>query len=501
MVKFYITTAIGYVNDKPHLGHALELIQGDVISRYRRLLGDDVFFLTGTDEHGSKIAKAAEELKINYKEFVETNSKKFKELTKILNISNDYFIRTTNKKIHWPAVYKIWQKLENNGDLYKAKYEGLYCVGHEAFIKKSELKEGVCPDHQTKPEKIEEENYFFRLTKYKNEIKKLVSLNRIKILPDWRKNEVLNLIKDSEDISFSRPRKDLKWGIPVPNDPEHTIYVWADALTNYLSAIGFGDNSDRFEKFWPADIHLIGKDILRFHAIIWPAMLLACNLELPKAIYVHGFITVDGQKMSKTIGNVIDPFYLTKKYGEDPVRYYLLKEIPSYEDGDFSYKKFELRYNSDLANNLGNLISRTASLIEKYFNGRIGFSKKYIFKDINEKMAEAKKSYQENIDNFRLHLALDNVLSLANLANSLIEEHKPWTLSNRPKHFQEIMNNLMAIILSITILLNPFLPKTAEKILKTFSAESIINKFNLPEKFNFKIKNLTRIFPKIRTSQ
>jgi len=494
MSKFFITTAIDYTNSKPHIGHALEKIQADVLARYHRLKGDDTFFLTGTDEHGLKIAKAAENAGLDYQEFVDQNAESFQELTKILNISNDYFIRTTNKEVHWPAVHKIWKKLKANGDLYKAKYQGLYCVGHEAFIKKSELKGGICPDHKIKPEKIEEENYFFKLTKYKDEVRKLIWLDKIKILPEYRKNEVLNLIKDSEDVSFSRPSKDLKWAIPVPDDSEHGIYVWADALTNYLSAVGYTNETPQFKKFWPPDVQLIGKDILRFHAIIWPAMLLAANLELPKAIYVHGFITIEGEKMSKTIGNVVDPFKVVKEYGTDPLRFYLLREIPSYDDGDFSYKKFEMRYNSDLANNLGNLISRTATLINKYFNGYLSFSEKFVFDEVNKKILETWNLYDENINEFKLHTALDNVFSLVSFANLFVDEHKPWSLSDRPEHLNEIMVNLMKIILNIAWLLSPFLPETADKILGIFGAREKIRNW---DGYNFEIKKADILFPKI----
>lgn len=338
MNKFYITTAIAYTNAPPHIGHALELIETDALARHHRMLGDETFFLTGTDEHGAKIARAAESDGRKPQEFTDSIAAKFAELAKVLNISNDFFIRTTDRTNHWPGVLKIWEVIKAGGDLYKGEYEGLYCVGHEAFIKKSDLVDDVCPDHQTKPEKIKEENFFFKLSKYKAQLKKAYENGVIKIKPASRTNEILAMLEDSEDISFSRPSKDLKWGIPVPGDDTQTIYVWADALTNYISAIGYGRNDD-FKKFWPADVQVIGKDILRFHAIIWPAMLLSAGLELPKSLFVHGFITVEGQKMSKTIGNVIDPVELIKKYGIDPVRYFLLREIPSSEDGDFSYKK------------------------------------------------------------------------------------------------------------------------------------------------------------------
>ncbi|MEK7579827.1 MAG: methionine--tRNA ligase [Patescibacteria group bacterium] len=471
MSKFYITTAIDYTNDRPHLGHALEKVQADVLARYHRLRGDDVFFLTGTDEHGAKIVKAAKLAGKEPKEFVDEISEYFKNLLKELNISNDDFIRTTDQKRHWPAVQKFWKKLKDNGDLYKAKYEGLYCIGHEAFIKKSELKNGLCPDHQIEPEKIKEENYFFKLSKYKDKIRDLISEDKIKIQPQFRKDEVLNLLKESEDVSFSRPRKDLEWGIPVPDDSEHTIYVWTEALQNYISAINYGEESFQLKDLWPADIHLIGKDILRFHAIIWPAMLLAAGLETPKSIYVHGFITIDGQKMSKTIGNVIDPFQLVKRYGVDPVRYYLLREIPSYEDGDFSIQKFEARYNADLANNLGNLVSRVVALIEKSFNSSFAYHRKFVSKEIDDKVIETWKKYNQNISEFKLHIALESIFSLIDFANSYVDEHKPWSLADNPEHLNEVITNLIVILLNIAWLLKPFLPQTSDRIFEIIGAD------------------------------
>ena len=325
------------------MGYALEIIQADVFARYRRILGEEVFFLTGTDEHGAKVTKAAEKEGKSPKEFVDKISGEFRELKEVLNLSNDDFIRTTDEKRHWPIVKKVWQKLKENGDIYKKKYQGLYCVGCEAFITKKDLIDGKCKIHQKEPEIVEEENYFFRLSKYSKKIEEIIEKDEVKIIPEERKNEMLSFIGQGlEDVSFSRPRKDLKWGIPVPDDESQTIYVWADALINYISALG-GFEKGEFKEFWPPDIHFLGKDILRFHATIWLGMLLSLGLELPKNIFVHGFITSNGQKMSKSLGNVIDPFELVKKYGADAVRYFLLREIPPTEDGDFTYEKFEAK--------------------------------------------------------------------------------------------------------------------------------------------------------------
>jgi len=326
--KFYVTTAIDYVNAAPHIGHALEKIQADVLARLARTSNDEVYFLTGADEHGSKIFKAANEAKNKPQEFVDKNSTLFKELKSQLNLSWNDFIRTTDRERHWPAVAKLWKKLAEMGDLYQKKYKGLYCVGHEAFVTEKDLTDGKCADHQKEPELIEELNWFFKLSKYSDRIKKIIETDEIIIRPISRKNEMLSFInRGLEDVSFSRPSKDLPWGIPVPGDESQNIYVWADALTNYLSAIGYESSKFNFDKYWPANVHVIGKDILRFHAAIWPGMLLSAGLALPKAIYVHGFITIDGRKISKSVGNIIAPSTLVDKYGSDAVRYYLLREI------------------------------------------------------------------------------------------------------------------------------------------------------------------------------
>ncbi|MCK4525214.1 MAG: methionine--tRNA ligase, partial [Candidatus Andersenbacteria bacterium] len=361
--KFYITSSIAYANAAPHIGFAMEICQADVLARYHQMKGDDVFFLSGMDENGSKAKKTAQEKGRNTQEFVNEISAKFQLLLDTLNISNNDFIRTTDQKRHWPAAQKLWNKLVETGDIYKGSYEGYYCVGCEAYLTEKDLVDGKCPNHQKAPEKIKEENYFFKLSKYSDQIREKIESDELEILPESRKNEILSMIKGGlRDVSFSRPKTVLDWGVPVPNDKTQTMYVWCDALTNYISALGYENNSEKFQKYWPADIHVIGKDILRFHTAIWPAMLLSIGLPLPKKIFVHGFITSDGKKMSKSVGNVIDPFEVIDKYGVDALRYYLLKEIPSGGDGDFSYKRFEELYQADLANGIGNLTARIITL-------------------------------------------------------------------------------------------------------------------------------------------
>ena len=477
MKKFYITTSIAYTNAPPHIGFVLELLQADALARYHRILKDDVFFLTGTDEHGIKVARAAEKENKTPQEFVDTIAAKFKALKNILNLSNNDFIRTSDKKRHFPVVKEIWLEFKNNGDLYKKKYNGLYCSGCEAFITKKDLIDGKCPIHQKPPEKIEEENYFFRLSKYSKQIEKIIKEEEIKIIPRNRKKEMLNFIKNGlEDISFSRPKEKLKWGVPVPDDNTQTIYVWADALVNYISGLGYKDNP-KFKKYWPPDVQCIGKDIQKFHAIIWPAMLLSLKLPLPKLILVHGFITVDGQKMSKSLGNVIDPFYLVEKYSSlislpvttDALRYFLLSQISPTEDGDFTYEKFEEKYNSDLAGGLGNLISRIITMAVKS-------NYKYQMPDFNQTQnSKVKiminkicKDYHKALGDFKFNEALFTIWKLISFCDKYIEKTRPW---EKTKNQKQIINDLLISIDQIAKLLQPFLPETSEKIKKQIKSK------------------------------
>lgn len=496
--KFYITTAIAYTNAEPHIGFALELLQADVIARYSRLTGKDTWFLTGTDEHGAKVARAAKSADKDPQGFTDELAGRFKKLTSALNISNDDFIRTSDRVRHWPACQKIWKQIYDKGDLYKKNYEGLYCLGHEAFIKKSELEDGLCSLHKTEPEKIKEENWFFKMTKYKNEIKRLIESDELKLIPTIRKSEILNLLDDVEDISFSRPSKDLKWGIPVPDDPTQIMYVWTDALTNYISALGYADPPDggeKLKKYWPADVHLVGKDILRFHAMIWPAMLLSAGLPLPKAIYIHGFVTADGEKMSKTIGNVVNPFDVIEKYGAEVVRYFLLREIPSGGDGDFSCKKLEERYNGDLANGLGNLVQRILTLIDDKLDGELIYKEELISKEVKDKINERFGTYKANIENFSLHEAVANIWELISFADKYMDDRKPWAvIKHDEKEFLEIMTNLVAIIYNVAWMLLPFMPETADKIFETFGADK--NAGTL-ENYKFIVKKGGILFPRL----
>ncbi|MCK4918904.1 MAG: methionine--tRNA ligase [Candidatus Pacebacteria bacterium] len=502
--KFYITTSIAYANAAPHIGYALEVVQADALARYHRLQDDDVFFLSGTDENGTKIKKTAEEKGMETQDFVDQNSEKFKELLEKLNVSNNDFIRTTDKKRHHPAVQKIWEKLVASGDIYKDSYEGYYCVGCEAYLTEKDLTDGKCPNHQKEPEKIKEENYFFRLSKYGKEIQEKIENDEFEILPKSRKNEILNVIKSGlRNISFSRPKSVLDWGVPVPGDENQTMYVWCDALTNYISALSYGCHSEPvegslFQKYWPADIHVIGKDILRFHAAIWPAMLLSAGLPLPKKLLVHGFITSDGQKISKSLGNVIDPLEVAEKYGVDALRYYLLKEIPSGGDGDFSFARFEEVYKSDLQNGLGNLVSRTLTLAEKYFNNKVpnidikktGQAETYSKNNENRTFSSNRiglkkvwESIENNIDEFKLDKVLGLIVSFGDIKkedingvipklNNYIDYSQPWKLIKEDKEKTAIVvYNLLESLRQIAWMIRPFLPKTSDKIFAQLFAD------------------------------
>ena len=438
--KFYLTSSIAYTNALPHLGYALELVQADVLARYHRLTDNDVFFLTGTDEHGAKIVRAAKEAGKTPQKFTDEISQKYKELTKALNLSNDDFIRTTDQKRHWPGVQKVWLAIKEKGDLYKKKYKGLYCVGCEAFVKEKDLVGGKCPIHEQKPEIIEEENYFFRLSKYATAVKEKITNGEIKIIPEGRKNEIISFINQGvEDISCSRSRTNLKWGIPVPDDDSQTIYVWFEALINYLFP----------KKYWPADVQCLGKDIFRFHALWWPAMLLSLGMDLPKTILVHGFINSAGQKMSKSLGNVVDPFELVKKYGADAVRFFLLREIPSTEDGDFTEEKFVERYNGDLASGLGNLVARVVTLAQKFEVKN--------FKDFAIDFSIPKNFWEE----FNFGAYLRTVWGFIGVCDKYIEDNRLWEGNKN-----QGVESLLYAIDKIAELLRPFLPETSEKILK-----------------------------------
>lgn len=454
---FFISTAIDYPSYFPHCGHALEKIQADVLARYKRLQEFDVHFSTGLDEHGLKIQRSAKQANKTPQEFVDEMSEYFKDLCKILNISNNDFIRTTEKR-HIEVSQKIFEKIYKKGDIYKGKYKGLYCIDCESFYLSKDLKDGKCPIHGKGLEEIEEETYFFRMGKYQKRILEHIKKNKDFIIPQSRRNEILNRLKEPlQDLSISR--KTVEWGISLPMDKEFTLFVWVDALINYLTTIGYPDS--KFKKFWPADVHVIGKDIIWHHSVIWSSLLLSAELPLPKKIFTHGFITSEGQKMSKSLGNIVDPFELVKKYGTDPVRYYLLREFASTEDGDFSIKRFEERYNADLANGLGNLVSRVLTLSEKAKSvksrGR---------GELAKKIKLTQKNYQKAMEEIKFHEALESIWQLISFCDEFIEKTKPWQLiKSQPEKFKQVISELLIVLKEVADLLKTFMPETSEKIL------------------------------------
>jgi len=461
MKKLFISTSIPYVNAAPHLGHALEFVQADVLARYHRAIGDEVFFLSGSDENSLKNVRSAEKAGVPVMELVTANYQKFFDLKESLNISFDDFIRTTEER-HLKGAQKLWTACDK--DIYKKKYSGLYCVGCEEFYKEEELVDGLCPDHKVKPELIEEENYFFKLSNYQDEIKEIIEKDIVKIIPLERKNEVLSFINSGlQDFCISRTSERAKgWGIDVPNDSTQKMWVWFDALSNYIDALGYGEDSDKFKEFWQNNefkTHVIGKGIIRFHAVYWLAMLLSAGISLPKTIFVHGYLTVDNQKMSKSIGNVVDPQELVKKYGSEGVRYFLLREIPATGDGDFTYEKFEKRYNSDLASGLGNLFSRTLAMVVK-----AGLDKEFEIKPNNlfiEKNKEIEEKVAEKFIQF--NETLMDIWELVSFCDKYIEEEKPWEVTDIIKQ-RKIFSNLIYSLNNISKMIEPFLPSTSQKM-------------------------------------
>ncbi len=503
--KFYITSSIAYANSGPHLGYAYEVILADIIARYKRQNKIETLFTTGTDEHGDKIIRSAQKAGMGPQAFVDGNVLKFKELDEKMNISYDLFSRTSDKKNHWVGAQTFWAKLLSSGDIYKGIYKGLYCVGCESFITEKELIKGNCPNHDTPPEEIEEENYFFKLSKYTKEIKEKIISDELEIIPIVRKNEILNLLDEGlHDISISRPEGSIPWGVPVPNEKGQMMYVWFEALINYISILGFGKKDDKdFKIFWPADVHIVGKDILRFHSAIWPAMLLSAKIELPRKILVHGFITSNGKKMSKSIGNVIDPISFIEEHSVESLRYYLSREISPFEDGDFTEERFIETYNANLANGLGNLISRTLKMSEQYFDGDISHKiddvpLKHEFKTIGSFNKIESFSipytihnnilpiYHKEMDSFSINIAADEIWRLIGILDGYITEYEPFKLIKKDKDKTEnIIWNVLFGLYYIQQMLYPFMPETSEKIKKLICAS--LDENGIPVSFKTKL--------------
>lgn len=471
--KFYITTPIYYTNAKPHIGHAYTTIACDVLARWNRLQGKKVFFLTGTDEHGAKIQKKAQEEGKDPQEFVDGFAEIFQGLWKQLNISNDGFIRTTSEN-HKAAVQKVLQALFDNGSIYKGSYRGLYCVGCEQFKSENELVDGKCPDHNTVPEEMEEECYLMKMSKWQDTLIEKIKSDEFKIQPYRYKREILSFLESQklEDVSISR--KNLKWGIPLPFDTEHTTYVWIDAFLNYLTGLGWDGDVKNIPEMWPADVEMIGKDILRVHATIWTATLLNLGIELPKSFVVHGHIQSGGKKMSKSLGNVIAPEEMLERFGVDGTRYLLMNGGTFGDDLDLTMERMTEKYNADLANGLGNLVSRVVKLSEKISIEVVEFELARTLLDNGEQMVK------KQIDDFKIDFALALIFAQVRSANKFIEDNKPWELAKTDEaKFVEVMKKLNLDLAAIAELLIPFLPETSEKIkiaLKTKKAEPLFQR-------------------------
>ena len=474
--KFYISTPIYYPSSNFHIGHCYTTVIADCIARYKRLCGYDVYFQTGTDEHGQKIENKAREAGVSPKEYVDEIILNAKDLWKSLNITYDYFIRTTDSN-HVVAVQKIFEKLYNQGDIYKGDYTGLYCTPCESFWTESQLVSGKCPDCGRDVHMIKEEAYFFKLSKYADKLVDFYDKHPNFLLPVSRKNEMINnFIKPGlQDLCVSRTS--FKWGIPVTFDPDHVIYVWIDALANYITSLGYPDKlDDKFARYWPCDLHLVGKEIVRFHAIIWPCILMALDLPLPKQIFGHGWLIVDGGKISKSLGNYKDPREYINAYGVDAVRYFVLREVPFGSDGNFSEEALVNRINGDLANVLGNLVNRTISMANKYFGGKI--SNKQSYEEDQEFLnciASLRDKVDESMNNYEINICLGNIFDVLRRSNKYVDETMPWTLykNNDLERLETVLYNLLYSIKVCTTFLRPFIPDTCDEIFKQLNLDFI----------------------------
>lgn len=474
MSKFYITTPIYYPNANPHLGHAYTTTLVDILARYHRLRGDETYFLTGVDENSEKIIRAARIAGEQPDAYRDAYVQRFLKLFERLDVSYDQFIRTSDQRAHWPGAQEMWRRLVAAGDIEKRSYKGLYCVGHEAFVTEKDLVDGRCPDHGEAPEVLEEANYFFKLSRYTAALREKILSGEFQVLPQTRRNEILALLERGlEDVSFSRPADKVSVGVPVPGDPEQRIYVWCDALVNYISALGFGrEDRSLFARFWPADAHVIGKDILRFHAAIWPAMLLSAKLPLPKRLVVHGFITSGGKKMSKTLGNVIDPHELISEYGAEAVRFFLARHISPFEDGDLTLEAFKDVYNADLANGIGNLISRIMKMAATY-----DVKEPFVPLKGEHLILKIERELQSHMDAFEINRALEKIMLFCKAVDLSIAETKPYErIKTDPEKARETIAILLSRLVQLAKWLRPFLPETSEQI------TSLIRENRMPEK-------------------
>jgi methionyl-tRNA synthetase len=477
--KFYLTTAIDYVNDRPHVGHAYEKIAADAIVRYKRLSGFDTRFLMGTDEHSVNVERAARAQGLEPLAYCDRMADVFRRVWKRLDISNDDFIRTTEPR-HARSVQALFRRIADAGDVYKGKYEGFYCVSCERFYPEKDLVDGKCPTHKTEARHLSEENYFFRLSKYQEPLIAHYRAHPDFLFPDIRKNEIVNVIEGGlEDISVSRASG--TWGIPFPDDPAHTVYVWFDALINYLSGVGFPDADGDFARYWPADLHVIGKDITRFHCIIWPAMLLSAGIPLPLRILGHGFVNFEGEKLSKSLGNIVDPLEVVERWGADALRYYLLKEVPLFRDGDFTWELFIQRYNADLANDWGNLFTRTVSMVHRYREGKLADAGPT--DGVEELITQAIRDYRSAMDGYRIDGGIEAAWGLIRRANRLVEERAPWNLAKDPARAGELdslLATLARVLAHAALLLIPVMPAKARLVWETLRLSPGFDAARLP---------------------
>jgi methionyl-tRNA synthetase len=457
MAKYYITTTIPYVNGALHLGHAMEYCEADTLARYRQSLGDDVLFSVGTDENGLKNLEKAREAGISPKEYVDGMLPQFNDVLNGYNIRPGRMIRTSDP-IHAQRVQIIWENLKDY--IYKGSYTGYYCVGCEEYKTETEFKEnnGICPDHNRPYDTLNEENYFFKLSAFSDDIKTAIESETMKVVPDSKKNEILSLIDSGlTDLSVSRPSDKLGWGIPVPGDDSQTVYIWFEALMNYITLLGYPENDD-FKKYWPAEVQILGKGVLRFHAAIWPAILMGLGIDLPKELFVHHYVMINGGKMSKSLGNSVAPLDVVRIFGTDSARYYLLRHVPSYHDGDFSWVKMFNAYTDDLVNGLGNTVSRTAAMVSKYLGGEL----KGIPEDRHDE-----HPYEQALANYRFDKALEWIWNILDGVNRFIEQTKPWVLAKDPKeaeHLRSVLNDAVSDLRQVASLLAPFMPQTASDI-------------------------------------
>lgn len=496
---FYITTAIDYVNASPHIGTAYEKIAADFVARSRRLLGCDTRFLMGNDEHSVNVARAAAEQGMSPHAYCDQMETRFRQVWEHLNISFDDFIRTTEVR-HAKAVRHLFETIHATGDIYKGKYKGYYCESCEAFKVEKELENGLCPLHRREPRWLEEENYFFALSRFQERLRQHIQEHPEFVQPEIRRNEVMNVIESGlEDISVSR--SGVEWGIPLPIDPSHVVYVWFDALINYVSALEYPeDPHGTFRRFWPCDLHVIGKDITRFHCIIWPAMLMSAGVVLPKTVWAHGFVSVNGERLSKTLGNIIPPETVTARFGVDGFRYLFLREVPFNRDGDFSWEAYSDRYNADLANDLGNLLSRTLAMVKRYCDGNVPPLRVDDPADtpLLETLQSVVRDYLVHIESFAIHNALATTWSIIQQANRYIEDNKPWELAKSAEkrtRLETVLRNLLEVLRHVSVMVAPAMPVKAIEIRHQLGLPEDLSALRYAEELSLEARDWARVQP------